>query len=1667
MPGSYSPLNIVDSYQLNAQCHLAYIESQEQADDNGYNNPYIRTEIVGSYRMYCDLPANKDIVGVEDITSGGPVLDLNAFGGQNTQWFVGPSGHHYFKIVLEYGGPNDIQNRHPEGSGERKIQIELANGQLMVFEIFVRGWKHLRAETGGLSSSGLSEFVPSFNGSDGTSYTSTTFPNGDLQYNPALRLDNILRNDANSAPSTPGPITLTDQSAAEIGRMVEWSGSTHNSTSINGFAKTTAGTGQNLQRTDNWSYAVHKEDMDEINKIGCANEFYHGRVYFKNAYGSGFSSLTNFQRSNFTSDLFQMQDPLISPAETRRTAIFVYETIDSDWRSVIGMNNGQPTGSTYLNHEQDNSTTPATGPRSYRRESGMADPASHPNPNGPYGPYNTNAGYVAATTGGFAGDFGLGTMRGGGWGSLIPSGGSITSTCNATHDGHYTAKATIANPNNGQPFPSEGYKAIWIGGGKGVDSINNNITVPGSQGYDDILSKYSSTTTFNYQRLVPPLISMTQVAGHWPPPPPGPCVVNPLILNAGNVSVTNITVNGANDGIATVNESALNGAGNTSPYTYIWTGPTGVFGGNSNSQSNLVPGNYSVTVTDANGCTDDYSFVITEPAAPPPCDFLYNVSVSYGCGNALLNFVADMNSGTPVADWVITVTDPNGNSLIPSTLTIPGGSGSIGLPGATGGTIINGTYNYTIEDANDPTCFVNGVIPGVNVVANTLNVTATSTNETSVGANDGTATVLISGGLAPYNFTWNNGQSLSTITNLSAGSYTVNVTDANGCSAQATVTVGAAVSKPLNAQPLEVCLNLDTGTFDFVDNNDYSPSGTTYPYRIAITIDHGNGVNVYPGSLAAPDIFSDSDLAAARTYDETINYGMNQSILIPMSGPNYISDIYKITTVWNFTGGNTVDHTTVSYVNAQGLKLFEDLTIKLKLNYSCAGDITSHDKTDYSISGIPYTLTRTHELFAPVASGLPSPAYTSGQNIINADLYEGDWTSSVTSYVVWNVPQLPVQGVVYDPLCIKKTFYKTKTKTVSCYIDPCVVHHHSKKIKNKYDAAICDRDIVKIKEYRFKYQRLIELLKIYIIGDLGDCAEDYEELWKMLEITDLDKITDPDCCGDKQINETMIADGKGTYNKTVDCTGGDSNNNITTGGGVVIWPDNPTGCPCVGEAVIWSESHQQQGIYVVGDYVNVIQNVLTPTPLGPSFENVYYCFQLWAAPATWDTVSNPLQNPFTDLGQYWEYLPCDGDGGQPIFGCTDSVAMNYDPTATIDDGSCVYPIDGCTDPTAMNYNPLANVDDGSCTYCVYGCMTIGSVNYDPTATCDDGSCIPCVYGCTEPTATNYDSLATCDDGSCIECLTVGCMDPLATNYDPLACIPDDTMCVYGNIQMGCTDPAAVNYNSNPTLVEDGSCVYAGCTDPLANNPTPAFIHPTTGQITLPTIDDGSCLYSSSSCTGELIIPDDTLEMELELLGYSNGVFGDNAILQEGDGTVTSTCDLEYLNVASKGISNAHGLHTFVSLLTLKISDNPITSIDVSGMTNLKNLFVDGTNLSTLDVSNNTALQRLKIGLGTSISSIDLTNNTALELLDASNGALTGTLDLSANINLTSITVQNNLGLNVLDLGSNINLNTLTLVATGIGASATIKVGSSARVTLANSLFTVGNGSISTGTTFIV
>jgi len=74
-----------------------------------------------------------------------------------------------------------------------------------------------------------------------------------------------------------------------------------------------------------------------------------------------------------------------------------------------------------------------------------------------------------------------------------------------------------------------------------------------------------------------------------------------------------------------------------------------------------------------------------------------------------------------------------------------------------------------------------------------------------------------------------------------------------------------------------------------------------------------------------------------------------------------------------------------------------------------------------------------------------------------------------------------------------------------------------------------------------------------------------------------------------------------------------------------------------------------------------------------------------------------------------------------VEGCTNSDADNFDPAATVDDGSCI--ISGCTDPLFVEFNPFANLEDGTCSVLVVeGCTYEDASNFDTNANLDDGSC---------------------------------------------------------------------------------------------------------------------------------------------------------------------------------------------------------------------------------------------------------------------------------------------------------------------------------------------------------
>ena len=186
-------------------------------------------------------------------------------------------------------------------------------------------------------------------------------------------------------------------------------------------------------------------------------------------------------------------------------------------------------------------------------------------------------------------------------------------------------------------------------------------------------------------------------------------------------------------------------------------------------------------------------------------------------------------------------------------------------------------------------------------------------------------------------------------------------------------------------------------------------------------------------------------------------------------------------------------------------------------------------------------------------------------------------------------------------------------------------------------------------------------------------------------------------------------------------------------------------------------------------------------------------------------------------------LNYDGECG-PVYGCTDSLALNFDPLATANDNSCLYPTLGCTDSLALNYNELATQDDGSCTYPMdcEGLTTImievGGGSYDSEISWElnglegnTGSTESCLEaGCY--TFNMYDSWGDGWNGATVSVITA-----------------DGEALVSGTLEAGTSGALMFSFNED--------CGYVnGCTDSTALNFDPAA-----------TINDGSCEYEQGAC----------------------------------------------------------------------------------------------------------------------------------------------------------------------------------------------------------------------------
>ena len=223
--------------------------------------------------------------------------------------------------------------------------------------------------------------------------------------------------------------------------------------------------------------------------------------------------------------------------------------------------------------------------------------------------------------------------------------------------------------------------------------------------------------------------------------------INGPICNNLNLNVlrTNVSCYGGNNGNALAVVSGAIGS-----YSVAWSnGNTGP------STSNLVAGNYSVIVTDSKGCNDIYNFSITQPSQLSVGLMPTNISCS------------GLNDGS--IDLIIS----GGN--IPYTYTWNTASNQHAEDQVY---LSPGTYSVAIKDASGCSALSSAIITQPNVLTVTTSVVQ---NVTCINGNNGSISLNVNGGVAPYTYTWSTGAITSSISNLTAGGYTVSVKDANGC----------------------------------------------------------------------------------------------------------------------------------------------------------------------------------------------------------------------------------------------------------------------------------------------------------------------------------------------------------------------------------------------------------------------------------------------------------------------------------------------------------------------------------------------------------------------------------------------------------------------------------------------------------------------------------------------------------------------------------------------------------------------------------------------------------------------------------------------------------------------------------------------------------------------
>lgn len=283
-------------------------------------------------------------------------------------------------------------------------------------------------------------------------------------------------------------------------------------------------------------------------------------------------------------------------------------------------------------------------------------------------------------------------------------------------------------------------------------------------------------------------------------------------------------------------QATVAATGGVGSFQFSWS--NGVPAGTVNA-TGLCPGTYSVTAADQNGCTQTGTtqiqgavpIVVTFVETDPSCSGFSDGQIATNINGGAPGYQFVWSNGATTQNlqnlacgpYVLTVTDNGGcvrtfnaNLDCPQTIVVQSitpqpvrcfglSDGSVSVQ-TTGGTLpvsylwsdplaqvtqvaqnlLQGTYTVTVTDANGCNIQASATVTEPPLLTTTLQ----STQASCINEDDGTATATGVGGVGGYIFQWSTPGSGNTVSGLSAGTYTVTTTDANQCTATASVTVG-------------------------------------------------------------------------------------------------------------------------------------------------------------------------------------------------------------------------------------------------------------------------------------------------------------------------------------------------------------------------------------------------------------------------------------------------------------------------------------------------------------------------------------------------------------------------------------------------------------------------------------------------------------------------------------------------------------------------------------------------------------------------------------------------------------------------------------------------------------------------------------------------------------